>query len=71
MDCVVTKFAKVNTFSFLLSRKIYLICAVFRPQVTIATAMVFCHRFYLRQSLAKNDRRVSVILVFSGCQNFR
>ncbi|XP_066356448.1 cyclin-T1-4-like [Miscanthus floridulus] len=28
------------------------------PQLTIATAMVFCHRFYLRQSLAKNDRRI-------------
>jgi hypothetical protein len=28
--------------------------------VSIATAMVFCHRFYLRQSHAKNDRRVSV-----------
>ncbi|KAJ1265370.1 hypothetical protein BS78_08G071700 [Paspalum vaginatum] len=28
------------------------------PQVTIATAMVFCHRFYLRQSHAKNDRRI-------------
>ncbi|KAM3255199.1 hypothetical protein ACQJBY_042950 [Aegilops geniculata] len=30
------------------------------PQVTIATSIVFCHRFYLRQSHAKNDRRVSV-----------
>jgi hypothetical protein len=39
--------------------------AVFRPQVSIATAMVFCHRFYLRQSLAKNDRRVSVIQCLS------
>jgi hypothetical protein len=29
--------------------------------VTIATAMVFCHRFYLRQSHSKNDRRVSFI----------
>ncbi|KAM3293380.1 hypothetical protein ACQJBY_036756 [Aegilops geniculata] len=26
------------------------------PQVTIATAIVFCHRFFLRQSHAKNDR---------------
>ncbi|KAG9148055.1 hypothetical protein Leryth_003635 [Lithospermum erythrorhizon] len=25
------------------------------PQVTIATAMILCHRFYTRQSLAKND----------------
>ncbi|ONM54387.1 Cyclin-T1-5, partial [Zea mays] len=28
------------------------------PQVTIATATVFCHRFFLRQSHAKNDRRI-------------
>ncbi|WOH12326.1 hypothetical protein DCAR_0831828 [Daucus carota subsp. sativus] len=28
------------------------------PQVTIATAIVFCHRFFLRQSHAKNDRRI-------------
>ncbi|XP_073526345.1 LOW QUALITY PROTEIN: uncharacterized protein [Phyllobates terribilis] len=27
------------------------------PQVTIATAIIFCHRFFLRQSHAKNDRR--------------
>ncbi|XP_006285958.2 cyclin-T1-2 [Capsella rubella] len=26
------------------------------PQVTIATAMVFCHRFFIRQSHVKNDR---------------
>ncbi|XP_068645885.1 cyclin-T1-3-like [Aristolochia californica] len=26
------------------------------PQVTIATAIVFCHRFFLHQSHAKNDR---------------
>ncbi|KAI5069446.1 hypothetical protein GOP47_0015747 [Adiantum capillus-veneris] len=26
------------------------------PQLTIATSIVFCHRFYLRQSHAKNDR---------------
>ncbi|KAK7279824.1 hypothetical protein RJT34_24882 [Clitoria ternatea] len=32
------------------------------PQVTIATAIIFCHRFFLRQSHAKNDRRV-------GCCN--
>ena len=30
-----------------------------RPQVTIATAIIFCHRFFIRQSHAKNDRRVS------------
>ncbi|PIN11841.1 CDK9 kinase-activating protein cyclin T [Handroanthus impetiginosus] len=28
------------------------------PQVTIATAIIFCHRFFLRQSHAKNDRRL-------------
>ncbi|KAL9240148.1 hypothetical protein vseg_014400 [Gypsophila vaccaria] len=27
------------------------------PQVTIATAIIFCHRFYLRQSHARNDRK--------------
>ncbi|KAL1205229.1 Cyclin-T1-2 [Cardamine amara subsp. amara] len=26
------------------------------PQITIATAIVFCHRFFIRQSHAKNDR---------------
>ncbi|CAH8345679.1 unnamed protein product [Eruca vesicaria subsp. sativa] len=26
------------------------------PQITIATAIVFCHRFFLRQSHVKNDR---------------
>ncbi|KAL6998946.1 hypothetical protein U1Q18_000113 [Sarracenia purpurea var. burkii] len=28
------------------------------PQVTIATAIIFCHRFFLRQSHSKNDRRI-------------
>eukprot|EP01018_Ginkgo_biloba_P035118 Gb_10896 [translate_table: standard] len=28
------------------------------PQVTIATAITFCHRFFQRQSHAKNDRNV-------------
>ncbi|KAI9086954.1 hypothetical protein K1719_031115 [Acacia pycnantha] len=28
------------------------------PQVTIATAIIFCHRFFLRHSLARNDRRI-------------
>ncbi|GFP87324.1 cyclin-t1-5 [Phtheirospermum japonicum] len=35
-----------------------------RPQVTIATAIIFCHRFFLRQSHAKNDRRVSFFFCF-------
>ncbi|KAE8708831.1 Cyclin-T1-4 [Hibiscus syriacus] len=28
------------------------------PQVTIATSIIFCHRFFIRQSHAKNDRRI-------------
>jgi hypothetical protein len=36
--------------------------------VTIATAIVFCHRFFLRQSHAKNDRRVcSHVFFYSVC----
>jgi hypothetical protein len=35
-----------------------------RPQITIATAVLFCQRFFLRQSLAKNDHRV-------GCCAFK
>lgn len=35
------------------------------PQVTIATAIMFCHRFFLRQSHAKNDRRtVATVCMF-------
>lgn len=34
----------------------------FRPQETIATALMLCHRFYLRQSLAKNDWQVQFII---------
>ncbi|WOL05099.1 cyclin-T1-3-like [Canna indica] len=35
------------------------------PQVTIATAVVFCHRFFLRQSHAKNDRRtIATVCMF-------
>lgn len=35
------------------------------PQVTIATSIVFCHRFYLRQSHAKNDRRtIATVCMF-------
>ncbi|KAJ8758708.1 hypothetical protein K2173_000429 [Erythroxylum novogranatense] len=32
------------------------------PQITIATAIVFCHRFFIRQSHAKNDRRTIATL---------
>ncbi|CAI9786581.1 unnamed protein product [Fraxinus pennsylvanica] len=35
------------------------------PQVTIATAIIFCHRFFLRQSLVKNDRRtIATVCMF-------
>ncbi|XP_058730623.1 cyclin-T1-3-like isoform X1 [Vicia villosa] len=35
------------------------------PQVTIATAVIFCHRFFLRQSHAKNDRRtIATVCMF-------
>ncbi|KAI4306344.1 hypothetical protein L6164_029631 [Bauhinia variegata] len=35
------------------------------PQITIATAIVFCHRFFLRQSHAKNDRRtIATVCMF-------
>ncbi|KAL0737170.1 hypothetical protein Bca4012_013380 [Brassica carinata] len=35
------------------------------PQVTIATAIIFCHRFFFRQSHAKNDRRtIAAVCMF-------
>lgn len=35
------------------------------PQVTIATAIVFCHRFFIRHSHAKNDRRtIATVCMF-------
>ncbi|KAJ7948931.1 Cyclin T1 [Quillaja saponaria] len=35
------------------------------PQVTIATAIIFCHRFFLHQSHAKNDRRtIATVCMF-------
>ncbi|CAN8246052.1 unnamed protein product [Cochlearia groenlandica] len=35
------------------------------PQVTIATAIIFCHRFFFRQSHAKNDRRtIATVCMF-------
>lgn len=33
-----------------------------RPQITIATAIMFCHRFYLHQSHAKNEWQVYICL---------
>ncbi|KAJ0098768.1 hypothetical protein Patl1_20378 [Pistacia atlantica] len=36
-----------------------------RPQITIATAIIFCHRFFLRQSHARNDRRtIATVCMF-------
>ncbi|OIV96016.1 hypothetical protein TanjilG_27120 [Lupinus angustifolius] len=35
------------------------------PQLTIATAIIFCHRFFLQQSHAKNDRRtIATVCMF-------
>ncbi|KAL1565626.1 cyclin-T1-3-like [Salvia divinorum] len=35
------------------------------PQVTIATAIIFCHRFFLRQSHVRNDRRtIATVCMF-------
>ncbi|KAK5803343.1 Cyclin-T1-5 -like protein [Gossypium arboreum] len=35
------------------------------PQVTIATAIIFCHRFFIRQSHVKNDRRtIATVCMF-------
>eukprot|EP00850_Spirogloea_muscicola_P019363 SM000189S04080 [mRNA] locus=s189:275431:278462:+ [translate_table: standard] len=59
-----------------LSREIYLrksYCAFLQdlgmrlgvPQITIATSIVFCHRFFLRQSHLKNDRfMIATICMF-------
>lgn len=39
------------------------------PQVTIATAMMFCHRFYMHQSHAKNDwQTVATSCMFLACK---
>ncbi|KAL1205234.1 Cyclin-T1-4 [Cardamine amara subsp. amara] len=35
------------------------------PQVTIATSIIFCHRFFIRQSHARNDRRtIATVCMF-------
>ncbi|CAL0334508.1 unnamed protein product [Lupinus luteus] len=35
------------------------------PQITIATAIIFCHRFFLQHSHAKNDRRtIATVCMF-------
>ncbi|XP_047336629.1 cyclin-T1-3-like [Impatiens glandulifera] len=39
------------------------------PQQTIATAIMFCHRFYLRHSLAKNDwQTIASACMFLACK---
>ncbi|XP_077242757.1 cyclin-T1-4-like isoform X2 [Tasmannia lanceolata] len=39
------------------------------PQVTVAIAMMFCHRFYLRQSHAKNDwQTIATVSMFLACK---
>nr|GEU45066.1 cyclin-T1-3-like isoform X1 [Tanacetum cinerariifolium] len=41
------------------------------PQVTIATAIIFCHRFFIRQSHAKNDRRmIAIVCMFLAGKEF-
>ncbi|KAF3543548.1 hypothetical protein DY000_02009596 [Brassica cretica] len=35
------------------------------PQITIATSIIFCHRFFIRQSHARNDRRtIATVCMF-------
>lgn len=39
------------------------------PQVTIASGMMLCHRFYIRQSHAKNDwQTIATASMFLGCK---
>lgn len=39
------------------------------PQVTIACAMMLCHRFYMRQSHAKNDwKTIASVSIFLACK---
>ncbi|XP_031269153.1 cyclin-T1-3-like [Pistacia vera] len=39
------------------------------PQVTIACAMMLCHRFFMRQSHAKNDwQTIAAVSTFLGCK---
>jgi hypothetical protein len=40
-----------------------------RPQVTKATAILLCHRFYLHQSHAKNEWQVNVCVSFVNCMH--
>ncbi|KAH9747484.1 Cyclin-T1-5 [Citrus sinensis] len=45
--------------------RLLLLKQVGRPQVTIATAIIFCHRFFIRQSHSKNDRRtIATVCMF-------
>ncbi|PRQ53602.1 putative cyclin [Rosa chinensis] len=39
------------------------------PQVTIACAMMLCHRFFMRQSHAKNDwKTIATVSIFVACK---
>ncbi|PON93393.1 Cyclin [Trema orientale] len=39
------------------------------PQVTIASAMLLCHRFYMSQSHAKNDwQTIATVCIFLACK---
>ncbi|GFY86116.1 cyclin family protein [Actinidia rufa] len=39
------------------------------PQLTIATSMMLCHRFYMRQSHAKNDwQTIAIVSMFLACK---
>ncbi|KAK3004396.1 hypothetical protein RJ639_019233 [Escallonia herrerae] len=39
------------------------------PQVTIATAVMLCHRFYMRQSHARNDwQTIATVCMFLACK---
>ena len=52
---------KINVYLFFLfSCQIFTFCYVFSPQLTIATAVVFCHKFFAHHShkQPENERYV-------------
>uniref|UniRef100_A0A1S3XFE0 Cyclin-T1-3-like n=1 Tax=Nicotiana tabacum TaxID=4097 RepID=A0A1S3XFE0_TOBAC len=56
----VTAAYSISTLSFVVQ-----LLGACRPQVTIATAIIFCHRFFLRQSHTRNDRRsIATVCMF-------
>lgn len=48
------------TFASLSMNPTDIVTFSYSPQITIATSIIFCHRFFIRQSHARNDRRVSI-----------